>query len=119
VSSSGDCGSCGAYNPGAIVYRDADLEALAPALSEAAALWRTRCAEYVAQHGDVGTCVLGAGIAVPYKAPRARTVTYRVMLRPPDTAAQGASTWEASVHEVIALLESRGVHAVYSPGFMD
>lgn len=105
-----------------IVYRDADLNHGTPlrqALDEASDLWRRLCADFVAKHGDCGTCVLGAGISVPYKAPRSRTVRNLIVIGVPNTAAQGSTTWESSVREVIALLAARGVVARYEPGNMD
>lgn len=83
----------------------------APVIEQARAMWRARCDAYQARHGDVGTCVLGAGIADD---------TGRTLVRAIDVCqAQGASVWEDSVEEVVAFLGSNGIPCHYNPGFMD
>jgi hypothetical protein len=101
-------------------YTPHELDALAPVLEEARALWRDRCAATFSRSGDVGTCVLGAGIAVYVRPPRTRVPRRRIVIPAEDvTRAQGASVWEESVHEVIAVLAERGVVAEYHPGAID
>ena len=100
-------------------YREADLQQHIQDILDARKLWAQRCAEYVVKHGDVGTCVTGAGIAVDYLPPRRRKSVEKTILRVPDTAAQGSCTWEASVPEVIEFLRARGIEAHYKCGWMD
>ncbi|GEM_PF-6569226 len=77
-------------------------------------IWREAILEDQKKHGnDEGTCVLGAGIAVPYAN------AHVIIIRPP-TKAQGASTWERSMPRVLEYLHRNGVpEAFYHPGNMD
>lgn len=99
-------------------YQDKDLDKLQPLFQHAAELWLTKQIEYATERGDVGTCVLGAGIQVLYMAPRKRKATYKVIIPAPGYR-QGACTWEASKNEILELLSKFGVEASYNPGFMD
>lgn len=88
-------------------------------IDQAAEYWHDRCAEYVGKFGDVGTCVGGAGIAINYRKPKCRTYKRRIILHPPSSATQGASTWEASVKDVVGWLKAHGVDCFYHCGYMD
>lgn len=101
-------------------YKLADLAALAPVIEEARVMWLARTTKHIAERGDEGTCVLGAGIAVHHLPPRCRKPLTRIVISADEFPAQGASTWESSVREVLAFLASKGVEdAWYSPGRMD
>jgi len=104
-----------------IGYDDTDRsDALFRALVEIAAdAWEAECARYVAKHGDVGTCVAGAGIAINYRAPRCRRYERKVILHPPHTSGQGASTWEHSVDTIVSWLKDHGIDCFYHCGYMD
>lgn len=100
------------------VYRPSDITpGFVQAVAMAASRWATSAAEYVAKHGDQGTCVLGAGIGVMFLAKRKRVAEELVLI--PAPGGQGSLTWEASVEEVLGVLRSRGVDAFYMPGWMD
>ena len=84
-------------------------------------IWTDGCKAYVRANGDKGTCVLGAGIAVPYMAPGKRKVDYKIILHVPYTAAQGSLTWEGkALQETLDLLHKVGLtEAYYHAGYMD
>ncbi len=99
---------------------DAELAAAASTIAAARDLWTARCNEYHEKNGDQGTCVLGAGIAVDYRAPRCRRSQQLIIIPAHSvTGAQGASVWEASVKEVLGFLKERGIDARYAAGNMD
>lgn len=77
------------------------------AIREAMKMWEARCAEYVAKHGDQGSCVIGAAIVIG-------SVRYS-----PPTGAQGSLVWEDSVKDVLGFLREHGIDAYYDPGSMD
>jgi hypothetical protein len=90
------------------------------ALDQAREMWRSRCDAFLAQHGDEGTSVLGAGIEVdiiPARCRHYRPIT--VISASSVTRAQGASVWEDSVRDIIAFLGQHGIEAHYNPGRMD
>jgi hypothetical protein len=99
-------------------YNATTLNAIAPILEEARKLWAERIAEYVKLHGDVGSCVLGAGITVSYLAKGKRKPVRRLVIYPP-THVQGSCTWEASQKEIVQFLRDRGVDASFAYGNMD
>ena len=90
-------------------------------LADAIDLWSARCSEHLHQHGEDGSCVVGAGIMVeePLRpgretlpAPLDRCVG-RVVRNP-----SGQLVWEASVQEVVQFLRDRGIEAHYVAGSM-
>jgi hypothetical protein len=104
------------------IYRPADLSTpeVIRAIEDAKDLWRHRCGEYVVQHGDKGSCVLGAGIVVAFLPPRCRhAVDQEIIAANEATNAQGSCVWEESVRDVIAFLARRGIVARYECGRMD
>lgn len=103
-------------------YQEKDLDGILPVVEKARELWRQRCEEYVKQNGDVGTCVCGAGIVVPYLGKHKRYADEKKIISAVSVAgrAQGSCVWEASVKEVIQFLEASGVKgASYDCGYMD
>lgn len=103
------------------VYRPADIETpeFKAAVKEASDLWYQRCKEYVEKNGDVGSCVLGSGIALEFKGKGKRKVETLVIITP-QSPAQGSCTWESSVQEIIDLLATKGiVDCWYTPGRLD
>lgn len=103
------------------VYRPADIESpeFKAAVEEATELWRKRCVAYVRLNGDVGTCVLGSGVALEFKG-KGKRKTETLIIITPQSPAQGSCTWEASVQEVIKFLEMKGiVDCWYSAGRSD
>jgi hypothetical protein len=84
-------------------------------------LWASRCAVYLLERGDQGTCVMGARIVLKGTEKYLDSKGDEVVLITPGevTRAQGASVWESSVDEVIAFFKEHNVNAVYMPGWMD
>lgn len=101
-----------------VSYKQKDLvqPAFLEAVEEARVLWAGRIEAFVREHGDQGTCVLGAGIAVYVGV--GKRMRGRIVLQPP-TGKQGASVWEESVNDVVAFLAAKGISAYYSAGRMD
>lgn len=92
------------------------------AVADATALWRLRCREYLAEHGDVGSCVVGAGIMASESAPRAGRKRPRRQLIDAwavSCGAQGSLVWEESQQEMVDYLRSRGIEAHYVIGSLD
>lgn len=106
-----------------VCYQEKDLNTadILGTVQLAKAMWTRLCSDYVARNGDVGTCVLGAGIFVNYVAPRARSRSRKMLISASSVSgsAQGASVWEHSVKEVLQYLRDRGVQAEYFAGSMD
>jgi hypothetical protein len=76
------------------------------------ALWTARNEEYVRKHGNIGTCVLGAGFTFTYK-----DTPYEMI---PRAGYQGSITWEASVPEMTERLKGLGCeNVVFHWGNMD
>jgi hypothetical protein len=102
------------------VHADQDFNfATLQAVARAADLWATRVQQYVTTHGDRGSCVWGAGIAIYYKPPMAIDPEMRFLLKVPALANQGSLTWEESVNDAIGLLKEAGLDAFYHAGQMD
>jgi hypothetical protein len=101
-------------------YQATDLPKLQDPIDCAKTLWRDRCQTYLDKNGDMGTCVLGAGIVIDYLGPRCRTPRRKTIIAVSQVCnAQGSLVWEDSVKEVVEYLKSRGVEAHYAPGNMD
>lgn len=105
-----------------VAYQDADLEdiGLQQILGEAKRDWADRIATYVHQHGDVGSCVLGAGIAVWYLPPRCRKPRKKVIINPHVIVPyQGSVTWEVSANIIVDYLKKNGIECWFEYGRMD
>ena len=96
------------------VYTEADI-----ARAQLLPLFEAACAlrdEEVPKHCDDGTCVIGAGIAIRYRAPRCRKPTIRVIV---------AATFQGNVGSARACdralrhLRHWGVDAFWYDGRMD
>jgi hypothetical protein len=81
-------------------------------------LWRTRCREYVEQHGQRGTAVIGAGFTVWYLPPRARKPQRKMILDSP-LGFQGSIVWESSRGEIEKAFTDAGIEVHYEWGSMD
>lgn len=82
--------------------------------------WSKACEKSAKKFGNIGTCVLGAGIAVKVRPPRCRN--YRVFLLIPSyqvCSYQGSMIWEDSVDRIISQLNKAGVDCYYKCGRMD
>lgn len=98
------------------VYRDTDLELIAPTVNEAKKLWKDLQDEKFKKDGDTGSCILGAGISVNYLGPRKRKAVRKLLFGP---SYQGCGTFEPSVEQVVQFLKEKGVEAYYFAGRMD
>jgi hypothetical protein len=102
-------------------YRDKDMRTpeWRAAITEATALWSRLCEEFYAAHGDGGSCVLGAGIAVRYLPPRCRNNTLEIVIHDyQGFRSQSCAVHEATKMEVIIFLASKGIEAVWDAGHM-
>jgi hypothetical protein len=76
------------------------------------AAWNERIEQYVREHGDIGSCVLGAGFKFKYQG--------QLYKMPPYGGSQGSITWEKSQPEIKRMLEALGVENLkYDWGVMD
>jgi len=103
-------------------YQHSDLsnEVMQGTIAKARDLWQKRCAEYVAKHGDRGSCVMGAGIAVWYLAKKCRTPGKLIIIDAREaTWYQGSVIWEDSRAEVQKFLADNGIVTCYAWGNMD
>jgi len=102
------------------VFETSDLASVAPHIEEAKKVWEARCDQYMRQHGDSGTCVLGAGIAIRFRPPRCRSYRLKTIISASEVCnAQGSLVWEDSRKEVQDLLKSKGIDTIYEWGNMD
>ena len=98
--------------------KDYDLALASDAIAFVRKSWAERAADYLRTKGDQGSCVLGAGISVPYLAPGCRTPRERMLIDAPG--GQGSLVWEDSVQEFVAYLRGHGLPgAFYQCGRMD
>lgn len=64
-----------------------------------------------------GSCVIGAGIYVWYKAPRCRRARRLFIIYP--SGEQRSRVWESGVADVIEYLKEFGIEAEYASGRLD
>ena len=102
-------------------YQDADMdEAFWTVVKQAKQMWADECEQYMKNEGDVGTCVLGAGIEVDYLRKRCRNPTSYMLIRAHDvTGAQSSLVWEKNVGCIVSYLRANGIKARYACGRMD
>lgn len=100
------------------VYNDKDLEISAATIHNANLLWKCKTREYIEKNGDMGSCVLGAGIDVYHLPKRARKPKTITIINAPSMA-QGSICWEHSVKDIIQYLKDNGIEAHYNCGWMD
>ncbi len=99
------------------VYHWQNMGQFAKLIGDARRLWNQRAREYFEAHGDRGTCVMGAGIAVYQIPPRCKKHRSVIIIDSP--LYQGCLTWEASVNEVLDFLRNGGLDCFYAAGMMD
>lgn len=90
-------------------------------INKAREMWKERANEYFEKHGDVGSCVLGAGICIYAVPPRCRNEK-KISLIPSHEVArcQGSLHWEHRVNEVVDFLKANGLERAYFDyGMMD
>jgi len=100
-------------------YQDADFkdEKFIETCKQARQLWDRRADEYVAEHGHIGSAILGAGFTVRYLPPRGRKPQWKKILGSPEKY-QGSSTWESSLDEIAQFFADNGIEVGYEWGRM-
>lgn len=94
------------------VYKTADLPALEPLVATAREMVR----QDMIMHRDAGTSVLGAGIAIWYRAPRKRTDCRKILIEAPW---QGNTGSQQACKRALEYLRQHGVDAIWYDGRMD
>lgn len=105
-----------------LAYTLSDLEDkdFRKTVSDAALEWKDKIKAYSDEHGDVGACVLGAGIYVRFLGPRKRKPSKIRIINPHEICRyQGSCTWEASAAEIVAHLKKQGVVCWFEYGRLD
>jgi TIR domain len=85
---------------------------------QAKGLWHLRTSEYVERHGDMGSCVLGAGFSVWHLPARSQKPRRTNILMSP-TRSQGSLTWENSKDEIARFFRDNAIDVHYEWGSMD
>lgn len=101
-------------------YKDAEIQSaeFRAVVEEARQLWSEKIEAYIAERGDRGSCVLGAGIYVNHipkgcRNPRKMRIIY------PPTPYQGSCAWEHSAQEIVDFLKSKGIECFFEYGVLD
>ncbi len=95
-----------------LAYRDKDLAAFRKTILEASKMWSEDM--LAAEGGDLGTCVVGAGLGVYYTPPRCRTARRSRIIASP-----GQSDCKGSVARAQKHLEEAGLEIHFEYGNMD
>lgn len=98
------------------VNRWADLHKAENVIKTARQMYLDLGQKHLAKNGDMGTCVLGNGIYVAVKPPRARNL-YRLCIA--TSVGQSDSASYACKDPVLAYLKDNGIDAWYEHGRMD
>lgn len=86
-------------------------------------IWEAATREHVKEHGDGGTCVIGAGIEVLYIPQKTKKLkglkSFKIASQP--SCCQGSINWEGErLQKALDYLTREGItSARYSPGWMD
>lgn len=108
---------------GIVCYEEVDLTCngnLVRAIMEAKQVWSKACAEFIRLRGDVGSCVLGAGISIDYIPKGKRSPRRLMVISQYDVArAQGSVVWEDSKDLALEVFKEHGIATHYSWGSMD
>lgn len=100
--------------------KQAELSNFNEVINEARAMWEKSAREYYERNGDVGSCVLGAGICVDVVPPRCRKARSVMIISASSVArCQGSLHWEYNVGAVVDYLRSNGLDAYFDCGRMD
>lgn len=103
-------------------YKSTDLNRpeFRQALNEATKLWAEKCEAYVKENGDVGSCVIGAGIEIEVIPKGCRKPRRQIVISNHDvTRVQGSCVWEASQREVVQFLKDKGIECRFNYGILD
>ena len=100
---------------------ETSLDKAAAIILQAKEMWRQRCADFFAKHGDRGCSILGAGIAVKFLYPRCRIPRNRIIIYPEEVSRwQGECVWANSAGEIVTFLKENGLpSAFFESGHMD
>ena len=100
------------------VYRFADLHTpkMEAVIIKAKKMYRDACDKYIKKHGDRGSCILGNGIYIYVKPPKARRVFRMELITP---VGQSDSASYACKDPVIAYLKENDIDSWYEHGRMD
>jgi hypothetical protein len=89
------------------------------AIEEAEAKWRQLCDEFVAQKGDIGSCIKGwIGFYVYCLKPR-RRIPSRLFIVQPYFGYQGECVWYTSKDVIEDMLTKAGLEVSYECGALD
>lgn len=100
------------------VYRFADLHdpKVEAVLVKAQKMYRELGEAVLKKKGDMGTCVLGNGLYIAVKPPRARSA---FMMKIAGTVGQSETASYGAKDEVLKFLKDNGIDAWYECGRMD
>ncbi len=111
-----------------IAYQDDDLKSpdFQNIVIQGKSHWKDLCNEYVEDrinkglNPDYGSCVLGAGLAVYYLAPKKRKPVHKMIISATEVSCmQGSCVWESCKDKVIEFLNKSGIESFYKPGWLD
>lgn len=89
-------------------------------INEAREMWKKSASEYYERKGDVGSCVLGAGIVTYVIPPRCRKPRQIMLISANEVArCQGSLHWEHNIEEVLKVLRDAGLDVAFNWGRMD
>lgn len=100
-------------------FRDEDLQSptFQGIVKSVALAWSKMCEQYVEKHGDFGTAVIGAGIAVWYLGPKCRRPEEKLIISRHQIGGwQAEEIWLGSVRQVLQMLQDNGISAHYKAG---
>jgi hypothetical protein len=102
------------------VYRFSDLHdpKVEAVLKKAQDMYTKACQAHFKKHGDFGSCVLGNGLAIAVKPPKARSV-FKLLICSPRGGGQSESAGYSCKDPVLAFLKENGIDAWYECGRMD
>ena len=93
---------------------------LVNAILKAKLIWSDACTKFMEQHGDTGSCVMGAGISIDFIPKGKRTPRRLMVISQYDVcSAQGSVVWEDSKDLALKVFEDHGIATHYSWGMMD
>lgn len=101
-------------------YTDYELHQLETQIEKATLLWRDGCKAYFRAKGDIGSCVLGAGIYVMHLGPRQRKPRKKMIISATQVSpAQGSCIWESCKDVPMDYLKREGIEVFYEYGNLD
>lgn len=102
------------------VLRDKDLAGLTNVIAKAEQVWRDASKEEFEKIGDVGSCIMGDGVAITYLGPRKRKPVTKIIISSSRVAcAQGSIHYERHKDKALKVLKDHGIDCFYKWGMMD